>query len=112
MPQLRHRRQSNLALPNPPFGAFEQPHEVGAMSMHDDGSGRDCPSGTSGSSSAIVMPASVMVAAREPTEMNRVIHTPMTNTRQAARRADGLKTANTPAAVATPLPPRKRNHTG
>ena len=48
----------------------------------------------------------------DPTEMYRVIQTALRKTASAGPTASGVSTAKTPHAVATPLPPRKRSHTG
>ncbi len=48
---------------------------------------------------------SANVAATDPSEMYRVDHTVTTNNPAAINVANGLSTANTPAATAIPLPP-------
>jgi hypothetical protein len=54
----------------------------------------------------------VTVAATDPSEITREVHTTRRNTLAAATVANGASTLNTPAATATPLPPWKRSHTG
>ena len=58
------------------------------------------------------VPTSATVAASEPSETMRVLHTTAMNTTMAAAAAMGASTTKAPLAVATPLPPRKRSHTG
>src|SRR5262245_3059015 len=71
------------------------------------------PNGTTiGSSFTAVTSASDSVPASDPTEMYRVIQILITKTAQAIASAMGETTAKTPAAVATPFPPRNRSHTG
>src|SRR5438876_11449250 len=53
-----------------------------------------------------------MEAMSEPSEMYFVIHTTARNSANAGGAASGVKTEKTPQAVATPLPPRNRTHTG
>src|SRR4029434_4002119 len=48
----------------------------------------------------------------DPTETKRVKITDSRNTQEATPNASGASTANAPAAVATPFPPRKRSHIG
>src|SRR5437763_888540 len=55
---------------------------------------------------------SASVAAIEPSETYRVAHTVTTNNTAATPVASGVRTQNTPAATATPLPPWKRSQTG
>ena len=57
-------------------------------------------------------PTSASVAASEPSETSRVLHTTAMNTTTAAAAAIGASTAKAPLAVATPLPPRKRSQIG
>src|SRR5688572_27726664 len=52
------------------------------------------------------------VAAIEPSDTYRQIHTVSTNSVAEIAVASGASIQNTPHAVATPLPPWKRNHTG
>ena len=55
---------------------------------------------------------SASVAIRLPSEMNPVAHTVTTKSTRAGSIAHGVSTEKTPQAVATPLPPRNRSHTG
>ncbi len=55
---------------------------------------------------------SATVATRLPSETKRVSHTVSTKRPTAGASATGVSTENTPAAVATPLPPRNFSHTG
>jgi hypothetical protein len=52
------------------------------------------------------------VAATDPIEMNRVSHTVTTKITTVGIMITGVRTENTPAAVATPFPPRNRSQTG
>src|SRR5687768_12039036 len=61
---------------------------------------------------AAAVAASVTAAAMEPTEAYRVAQVASANTAAATAAAVGVRTANTPPAVATPFPPRKPSHTG
>src|SRR6185503_19766256 len=62
--------------------------------------------------SAYASGGSAIDAATEPSEMYLVSQTTATNTASAGGRANGVSTANTPQAVATPLPPRNLSHSG
>ncbi len=62
--------------------------------------------------SAYAIGGSASVASVEPSEMYFVSHTTVVKIAMASVMAIGVTTRNTPQAVATPLPPRKRSHTG
>ena len=65
-----------------------------------------------GAPAAYASGGSATDASTDPSEMYFVTHTAATKTASAGGRASGVSIANTPHAVATPLPPRKRSHTG
>ena len=87
--------------------------QVVAMPMDDDGPGEKAPAVTG----AATLPAahatiSATAPAIEPAEMNRVTKVVPMKTSAAIPVATGASIANTPAAAATPLPPRKPSHAG
>src|SRR5262245_34999691 len=67
---------------------------------------------TPGTSLTAATITSVKAPASEPTETKRVAITVITKTTEAITSASGASTANAPAAVATPFPPRNRSQTG
>ncbi len=58
------------------------------------------------------MTGSEIDAATDPSEMYLVTHTVTMKIANAGGTASGVSTEKTPHAVATPLPPRNRSHTG
>ena len=97
------------------LGAGPQPRQVGPVAEHDDRGGdrRAERRRQRGASMPYAIGPSASVAIRLPREMNRVAHTVGDEEqRRPAAIAHGVSTEKTPQAVATPLPPRNRSHTG
>jgi len=98
-----YARRSETAL-----GAGPQARDVRSMAEHDDrGCGERRRDGRRGLPSAYASGGSASDASTEPSEMYFVSQTTAAKIASAGGSATASSTANTPHAVATPLPPRK-----